>query len=270
MELLLKLANLPRSSYYYTIEALKNPTRHAEERKAIHDICVQHQGRYGYRRVTLALQSQGFQTNHKLVMKLMKAEGLTCQLRKKTYQSYKGTVGKIAPNLLNRDFKATRPNQKWVTDITEFKVLGKKVYLSPILDLFNGEVVSYTLSLSPTFTATMEMLKKSLQRLPKRVDLILHSDQGWQYQKKSYQSLLTEKGIRQSMSRKGNCYDNAVIENFFGILKSEFFKGKTFTSVDRFQEELVAYLDYYNNDRIKVKLKGLSPVAYRTQSIVST
>ena len=160
-------------------------------------------------------------------MKLMKIEGLTCQLRQKRYQSYKGQVGKAAPNLLNRDFSATQPNQKWVTDVTEFLVLGQKIHLSPILDLFNREVISYSISASPSFPATIEMLKKAFQRLPEKVDLILHSDQGWQYQMKLYQRFLKEKGIQQSISRRGSCYDNAVIENFFGILKSEFFDNKT-------------------------------------------
>lgn len=188
-------------------------------------------------------------------------------MRRKRYQSYKGQVGKTAPNLLNRDFSATQPNQKWVTDVTEFNVLGQKIYLSPILDLFNREVISYSIGISPSFPATIEMLKKAFQRLPEKVDLILHSDQGWQYQMKLYQRILTEKGIQQSMSRKGNCYDNAVIENFFGLLKSEFFHNAIFVSVEDFQSKLTDYLNYYNNDRIKGKLNGLSPVAYRTQSI---
>jgi putative transposase len=181
-------------------------------------------------------------------------------------------IGKktLSDNLLHRDFTAIRPNQKWSTDITGFKLFGKRFYLSPILDLFNGEVVSYSLSERPAFAPVVEMLKKAFQRLPDKSNLILHSDQGWQYQMKPYRRLLAEKGIQQSMSRKGNCYDNAVIENFFGLLKSEFFNDQGFTSVEDFQEKLIAYLDYYNNVRIKVKLNGLSPVAYRTQSIVST
>jgi putative transposase len=181
-------------------------------------------------------------------------------------------IGKktLSDNLLHRDFTAIRPNQKWSTDITEFKLFGKRFYLSPILDLFNGEVVSFSLSERPAFAPVVEMLKKAFQRLPDKANLILHSDQGWQYQMKPYQRLLAEKGIQQSMSRKGNCYDNAVIENFFGLLKSEFFNDQGFTSVEDFQEKLIAYLDYYNNVRIKVKLNGLSPVAYRTQSIVFT
>jgi transposase InsO family protein len=145
-------------------------------------------------------------------------------------------------------------------------VLGQKIYLSPILDLYNGEVISYSISSSPSFRATIEMLNKAFCRLPEKVSLILHSDQGWQYQMRAYQRLLKERGIQQSMSRKGNCYDNAVVENFFGLLKSEFFRNETFDSVDAFKQELEEYIEYYNVDRIKVKLKGLSPVVYRTQS----
>jgi len=191
-------------------------------------------------------------------------------LREKKYHSYRGEVGKIAPNLLQRDFRAEKPDSKWATDITEFKLLGKKLYLSPIMDLFNGEIISYSLSKSPGFHQITEMLKDAFQKIPDDSQLILHSDQGWQYQMKSYQKMLKDKGIRQSMSRKGNCYDNSVMENFFGILKSEFYYNQRFSSVENFSKELSEYIDYYNNRRIKVKLKGLSPVQFRTQSFVST
>jgi transposase InsO family protein len=236
----------------------------------IQSICSEHKGRYGYRRVTLELRHRGFQTNHKLVMKLMKQEQLICLLRKKKYRSYRGEVGKVTPNLLQRDFSAEKPNQKWTTDITEFKLSGQKLYLSPIMDLFNGEIISYSLSKNPNFQQITEMLKDAFRKIPDNSQLILHSDQGWQYQMKVYQKMLKEKGIRQSMSRKGNCYDNSVIENFFGILKSEFYHNQKFSSTEYFSTELSEYMDYYNNRRIKVKLKGLSPVQFRTQSFVST
>lgn len=200
----------------------------------------------------------------------MKQAHLTCMLRKKKYRSYRGEVGKIAPNLLKRDFRAVKPNSKWATDITEFKLLGQKLYLSPIMDLFNGEIISYSLSKSPNFNQITEMLKDAFQKIPDNSQLILHSDQGWQYQMRAYQEMLKDKGIRQSMSRKGNCYDNSVIENFFGILKSEFYHNQKFLSVECFSNELSDYIDYYNNRRIKVKLNGLSPVQFRTQSFIST
>jgi len=203
-------------------------------------------------------------------MKLMQQEQLTCMLRKKKYRSYRGEVGKVAPNLLRRDFRAERCNRKWVTDITEFKLLGQKLYLSPIMDLFNGEIVSYSLSKSPNFHQVTAMLKDAFQKIPDNSQLILHSDQGWQYRMRVYQKMLKDKGVQQSMSRKGNCYDNSVIENFFGILKSEFYHNQKFSSVKHFSEELSEYLDYYNNRRIKVKLNGLSPVKFRTQSFIST
>ena len=216
------------------------------------------------------MRQQGFQINHKLVMKLMKQEQLTCVLRKKKYRSYRGEVGKVAPNLLKRDFRAEKPNLKWTTDITEFKLFGQKLYLSPILDLFNGEIISYSLSKNPNFHQVTQMLKDAFRKIPDSSQLILHSDQGWQYQMKVYQNLLKDKGIRQSMSRKGNCYDNSVMENFFGILKSEFYHNQMFSSTEHFSQELSEYMNYYNNRRIKVKLKGLSPVQFRTQSFAST
>ena len=189
---------------------------------------------------------------------------------KKYYCSWRGKVGRVAPNLLRRDFKAEKPNQKWATDITEFNLSGQKLYLSPIMDLFNGEIVSFSLSKSPNFRQVTDMLREAFRKIPDNSQLILHSDQGWQYQMRGYQKMLKDKGVRQSMSRKGNCYDNSVIENFFGILKSEFFHNQEFSSVEQFSKELSEYIEYYNNRRIKVKLKGLSPVEFRTQSFVST
>ena len=270
MALLLIIARVPRSSYYYHLKHLCELPKHLKEREVIRSICSEHKGRYGYRRVTLELRRRGLQTNHKLVMKLMKQEQLTCMLRKKKYHSYRGEVGKIAPNLLKRDFRAEKPNLKWATDITEFKLFGQKLYLSPIMDLFNGEIISYSLTRSPNFHQVTAMLKDAFRKIPDNSQLILHSDQGWQYQMKAYQKMLRDKGIRQSMSRKGICYDNSVMENFFGILKSEFYHNQKFSSDKQFEIELANYIDYYNNRRIKVKLKGLSPVQFRTQSFIST
>jgi putative transposase len=249
---------------------LDKPDKHRNEREVIQQICTEHKGRYGYRRVTLELRHRGFNTNHKLVMKLMKQDHQTCMQKQKKYRSYRGEVGTVAPNLLDRDFKAQKPNSKWVTDITEFKLLGQKVYLSPILDLFNGEIISHTVSDSPNFRQVTDMLKSAFLKVPDNCQLLLHSDQGWQYRMRAYQQMIKDKGIQQSMSRKGNCYDNSVMENFFGILKTEFFHNQKFSSVDQFIKELSEYIEYYNNLRIKVKLNGLSPVQYRTQSVIPT
>ena len=173
------------------------------------------------------------------------------------------TAAKIAPNLLERDFKADQPNQKWVTDITEFALFGIKLYLSPIIDLYNGEVISYNLSRHPNLNQVTDMLEKAFTKIPDNTNLILHSDQGWQYQHKHYQKMLKEKGIRQSMSRKGNCLDNACAENFFSLLKTELLYLQEFTSVEHFISELHEYIEWYNNKRIKLKLNGLSPVEFR-------
>ena len=181
----------------------------------------ENKGRYGYRRITTELHNRKYSPNHKTVQRLMKELGLVCHVRMKKYRSYKGEIGKIAPNLLNRDFHAEKPNQKWVTDVTEFSLFGEKLYLSPILDLCSSDLVSYTISDRPVLSMVTSMLDKAFEKIPDGTNLILHSDQGWQYQHKQYQQMLREKGIRQSMSRKGNCLDNAVIENFFGLLKSE-------------------------------------------------
>lgn len=262
----MKIAGIPRSTYYYHLKNMKKPDKYEHLKSVITQIYHDNKGRYGYRRITLELRNREYSINHKTVQRLMKLLGLKSMVRIKKYKSYRGKVGKIAPNLLGRNFKADKPNQKWVTDVTEFSISGKKLYLSPILDLYNGEIVSYNLSERPTFHQVTDMLKKAFEKIPDNTNLILHSDQGWQYQMRRYQKLLEKKGVRQSMSRKGNCLDNAVMENFFGLLKSELFYLQKFNSVDQFIEELTAYIDYYNNKRIKSKLKGLSPVAYRIQS----
>ena len=196
----------------------------------------------------------------------MRKMGIFCRVRMHKYNSYKGGVGKIAPNLLERNFKADKPNQKWVTDVTEFALFGIKLYLSPIIDLYNGEVVSYNLSRHPNLVQTTDMLEKAFAKIPDNTNLILHSDQGWQYQHKHYQKMLVDKGIRQSMSRKGNCLDNACAENFFSLLKTELLYLQDFTSVEHFISELTEYIEWYNNKRIKLKLDGLSPVEYRHKS----
>ena len=187
-------------------------------------------------------------------------------VRMKKYRSYKGTVGKVAPNIINRDFHANHPNQKWATDITEFSLFGRKLYLSPILDMYNGEIISYNISEHPHLLQVLDMLDKAFEKTIDTEGIVLHSDQGWQYQNKHYRDKLKKNGIIQSMSRKGNCLDNAVMENFFGLLKSELLYLKKFTNFDEFIVELEEYIYYYNNDRIKSKLKGLSPVQYRIQS----
>ena len=225
--------------------------------------------RYGYRRITKELHNNDIRVNHKTVRKLMKQLGLVCQVRsKRKYSSYKGEVGEVAPNLLERHFKTNQPNRKWVTDVTEFKVNDQKLYLSPILDLFNGEVVSYNLSRHPNFKQITDMLEGAFQKLPDKVDnLILHSDQGWQYQHAAYVGALAENGFVQSMSRKGNCIDNGATEQVFGHVKDEFFRGRDWGDFESFKSDLDAYIVHWNTRRRQVKLKGLTPVEFRDQAL---
>ena len=264
LELLLDLTNMARSSFYYHQKQNRLPDKYKEIKELIKTIYQRHKGRYGYRRITDELHNQGIIINHKTVSRLMKVLGLKSLIRVKKYKSYKGENGKIAPNILQRNFKAQAPNQKWATDITEFNVSGTKLYLSPIIDLYNQEIISYELTERPVFNQVVTMLEKAFKKIPHNTKLILHSDQGWQYQMHRYQHLLKEKGIIQSMSRKGNCLDNAIIENFFGILKSELFYLKKYKSIDQLKKEINQYITYYNNDRIKSNLNKMSPIKYRT------
>ena len=214
------------------------------------------------------MRNNGICINHKTVQKLMRELGLKGKQRKNgKYHSYKGTVGKVADNILARDFHADKPFEKITTDVTQFNVCDDKVYLSPVMDLFNREIISYSISLSPNLQQIREMLDGLFAKLPDNARPLFHSDQGWQYQHEEYQRLLAEHKITQSMSRKGNCMDNGAMENFFGRLKVEMFYGEKFESVNAFIDELINYIDYYNNVRISTKLKGMSPVQFRTHSL---
>ncbi len=266
MKALVEYAGIKRSTYYVLVKKIGRPDPDTGLKAEIQAIYDEHEGRYGYRRIRDELQNRGQKVNHKRVQRLMKVLGLKCLVRLKKYKSYRGTVGKVADNILDRNFKADAPNEKWVTDISEFKLFGEKLYLSPVLDLFNGEIITYTIGSRPTYSLVSEMLENALSKLPEEHQLLIHSDQGWHYQMRQFRHTLKEKGIVQSMSRKGNCHDNAVMENFFGIMKSEFLYLKRFESIDHFKIELGNYIDYYNTRRIKAKLK-LSPVQYRTQFV---
>jgi len=172
---------MARSTFYYYLKRLDQPDKNSSIKTEIVGIYRLHKGRYGYRRITTTLKQKGVEINHKKVSRLMKECGLKSLIRVKKYKSYKGQQGRIARNLLKRKFKARKPYQKWVTDVTEFAVAGQKLYFSPILDLYNSEIVSYSISHRPNFNQTMDMLKKALKKLPVGAKPILHSDQGWQY-----------------------------------------------------------------------------------------
>ena len=255
---------MARSTFYYHAKRLHDSDGYDAVRKRIMEIYEANCGRYGYRRVTAQLHNEGIGINHKTVQKLMGQMELKARTKRQKYRSYKGEVGRVAPNVLNRDFHASRPNQKWATDVTQVNIKGDKLYLSPILDLFNGEIVSYTISKAPDLRMATRMLEKAFRARGNLHGLILHSDQGWHYQHLRYQTLLKEKGIIQSMSRKGNCLDNAMMENFFGLMKNELLYFHDWNSTSEFENALMDYINYYNNQRIKLRLKGKSPVQYRT------
>jgi transposase InsO family protein len=264
---LLKVAGLARSTFYYQQSALQLADKYADLKVEIRAIYERHKGRYGYRRITSALRQQGRPVNHKTVQRLMDQLQLKSCVRVKKYRSFRGELGHIAPNVLARKFDASYPNEKWVTDVTEFKVGSQKLYLSPIMDLFNGEIVAYETARHPLFGMVGKMLTSAFERLGPRDKPILHSDQGWQYRMEKYRRHLDSRAITQSMSRRGNCLDNASMESFFGTLKSEFFYLNEFDSLEELETGLDDYIRYYNYDRIKLKLKGLSPVGYREKFV---
>ena len=266
---MLNIAKIAKSVFYYHRCQFDVKDKYADLKHHIAQIYHKHKGRYGYRRVTAALKQLGVYHNHKLIAKLMHDMKLSAKIRRQNYRSYKGQQGKIAKNYLKRQFTADKPNTRWLTDITEFKVGDYKLYLSPILDCYNNEIVSYTLSKRPTYDLVGKMLASALNKTKACRDkrLMLHSDQGWHYQMKPFSTTLKQNGIKQSMSRKGNCLDNALIEGFFGTLKCETIYVEKPQTIEDLEQQIHEYIHYYNHERIQLKLKGLSPVQYRTQSL---
>lgn len=265
--MLLKLKKMARSVFYYHLKRLGTREKYATERDEIKSVFHEHKGRYGYRRITQEMRNRGYVINHKTVYRMMSEMGLQCRIRKVRYVSYRGFVGQTAPNIIGRDFAASEPNRKWATDVTQIKIGSTRLFLSPIMDMFNGEIISYSISRSQGLDLIYGMLDKAFRKFGSLDGLIFHSDQGWQYQHSSYRKRLQERNIIQSMSRKGNCLDNAMMENFFGIMKSELLYAGKFNSPNEFIKALDEYIDYYNNKRIKTRLNGKSPVQYRTLSI---
>ena len=265
LKAVLKLSGLPRSTYYYRSRK-QGTDKYEAVKQEIKRIFYQNEMRLGYHRMYLALRNEGIRISHKTVYKLMKSMDLHGKMRRSAgkYNSYKGEVGKIAPNILNRNFKAEKPFEKLAADVTMFTVCNRKVYLSAMIDMYNNEIVSYSISQRADFEQTRRMLQILFEKLPQGARPILHTDQGWQYQMREYQMALKEHNIIQSMSRKATCLDNCVIETFFGRLKSEFFHGEKFQTVDEFIYRLEEYLYYWNNERITLKLNGMTPVQYRT------
>ena len=259
LDILLKAIKLARSTYYYHLKQLDKPDKDQELKAEIQSIFIEHKGNYGYRRVHLELRNRGYLVNQKRVQRLMEALNLQAKMRqKRKYSSHKGDVGKKAANLIQRQFEGSKTMEKCYTDVTEFAIPAstQKLYLSPVLDGFNSEIIACNLSTSPNLAQVKMMLEQAFKEKYYE-NTNLHSDQGWQYQHQYYHRFLEDKGIQPSMSRKGNSPDNGMMESFFGILKSEMFYGyeKTFKSIEQLEQAIVDYINYYNNKRIKVKLK---------------
>ena len=266
------LPQITRSDYYYTINKSDKDLKNDDLMNEIIDIYYHHEKRYGYRRVSLELIRRGIKANDKKVRRLMRRMNLQGLKRhKRKYSSYKGEIGKVAPNIIKRNFFSDTPNKKWYTDITEFNLRGNKLYLSPILDGCAGDIVSYKISKNPNLNQVIDMVNEAISKNDTN-GLIFHSDQGWQYQNYYYQKLLKDNGIIQSMSRKGNSIDDGLMENFFGLLKTEMYYEQEYKYKDLndLSKAIDDYIYYYNNDRIKSRLKGLTPIEYRNQALMRT
>ncbi len=265
--------NLSKSTYYFEISKEDAVAiRNAELSSIIKEVYEKHKGRYGVRRVYHELRNLGYEVNHKRVQRLMHGMNLLGKSPKEKYHSYKGEVGKIANNIINRDFVASKPLEKWTTDVSQFNFTWGKCYLSPILDMCTNEIISYDLSLHPNLAQVTRMLDKAFEKFSNTDGLIFHSDQGWQYQHATYRSILKEHNIIQSMSRKGNCYDNCICETFFGRLKNEMYYGneKNYESFEEFSKAIDSYINYYNNERIQKKTKWMPPGVCETFSVNSS
>ena len=266
---------MPKATYMYWQKRFDrvNPDKEIEEK--ILEIRKNNKD-YGYRRIYGALRNLGYIINKKKVQRIIQKLGLqvTSFTRKsRKYNSYKGKIGKTAKNRIRRRFNTNIPHQKITTDTTEFKyyevnekgkIVVKKLYLDPFMDMYNGEIISYSISERPSGKNIMDALEEAIKvtaKAPYR--RTFHSDQGWAYQMKAYSKRLKEERIYQSMSRKANCLDNSVMENFFGILKQEIYYGTTYNSYRELKLAIEKYIKYYNEERIKEKLGWLSPKQYR-------
>jgi putative transposase len=267
---LLHVAGLARSTFYYHRQATQCADQHSAMEARIRAVYEEHKGRYGYRRITAALcNSMAQPVNHKCVQRLMQKMGLRALIRtKKRSRHFTSLSDMHVPNVLQRNFYATAPNQKWATDVTEFNVNGQKLYLSACMDLYNGEIVAHRMARRPVFELVSSTLQAALSQTRHTAELIVHSDQGWHYKMQPYRAMLERCGVKQSMSRKGNCFDNAVIESFFGTLKAEYFHLEKIDEIEVLEAGVHDYIRYYNHERIKLGLKGLSPVEYRLRNSV--
>ena len=263
---LLFMLNMSKSSYCYQAQCLHREDKYKHLRAIVKNLFDANKGRYGYRRIHCLLKNEGLIVSEKVIRRVMQEEGLiVLSLRRRKYNSYKGEIGPEIDNIINRDFSAPKPNNKWLTDITEFHIPAGKIYLSPIIDCFDGMLVSWNISTSPNAALVNTMLSDAINTLEPNEQPLVHSDRGCHYRWPGWISLIEKANLSRSMSKKGCSADNAACEGFFGRLKNEMFYNRNWkhTSVEDFMQELDEYLHWYNEERIKISLGGMSPVQYR-------
>ncbi|MBS5462068.1 MAG: IS3 family transposase [Collinsella sp.] len=270
---LLECSGLRRSTYYYALAHPRRPTR-PELRDAAAEIFSRTANGCGHRQIAMCLRAElGAVVADKTVLKMMREMGIRCGIRRRgsrrRYSSYRGLVGSTFENVIARDFGAEGPWQKLGTDVTEFKVAGAKAYWAPVLDFCTKEIVASDISTSPDLAQQHRMLDRLLEALPDGAAPTMHSDMGWQYQHESYTSRLEGAGITQSMSRKGNCIDNAATEQLFGHVKDEFYRGREWGSFGDFKRDLEGYIAHWNTRRRQVRLKGLTPEEFRNRALAA-
>ena len=266
LPMLLTYFHIAKSSYYYQKAALSKPDKYMCYREKIKQLFRENRSVYGYRRLHQALRREGVVLSEKIIRKIMQEENLVVFRAKKVkYSSYLGEISPEVENVIDRNFHADHPNEKWLTDITEFALPEGKLYLSPIIDCFDGLVVNWTVGRSPNAALVNTMLDQAIATLPKGQHPIIHTDRGCHYRWPGWIDRMEHAGLTRSMSKKGCSPDNSACEGFFGRLKNEMFYGRSWigVSLDAFTQELNSYIYWYNHKRIKLSLGGVSPLEYR-------
>ncbi len=266
LKALLHMVGMAKSSYFYQHAAMKKNNKDAAIRTTVHQVFTENAEIYGYRRIYLQMKNDGIRCSEKIVRRIMKCDGLHVRdIRRKKYNSYIGEVSPAVANVINRDFHAEQPNTKWLTDISEFSLPCGKVYLSPMLDCFDGMPVAWSISTSPNAELANSMLDKAIQTLKPGEHPVVHSDRGGHYRWTGWIEKMEKAHLTRSMSRKACSPDNAACEGFFGRIKNEMFYGRDWrdTDVDAFIDILQKYLEWFCSKRIKLRLGGMSPIQYR-------
>ncbi len=257
--------DVSRSGYYDYVKRMDIPAKDLPLAEKIKECQIKNGKTYGYRRVHIWLEKQGIHHDPKTILRVMQKYNLLSVIRRKRYRNYGEHIHRY-PNLLNRDFKAERPNQKWVTDISYIKTGQGTLYLSVIRDLYDNSIVAYKTGTEQNINLVLRTIKAAKRKEKITAELQLHSDQGFQYTSQAYFNLTKSYGITPSMSRRGNPYDNAMAENFFSILKTECVYRTKLRTYEEARLLIGQYIDFYNNERIQLKTK-LTPIEFRSQYV---